>query len=314
METIRREVEFRATGRRLQGVALPYSPSKSESHNEMFMPGAIELADTVPLNIRHNELIAVAYHPGGGLVITDDAKHLSIDAELLPLPASDLALREVRAGNLRGMSIEFKSLKEHFSPEGVRVVEKARLFGLGIVADPSYETTIEARRRKSAGTARVRPMPSAIRACSCVGPSCDSVKFTADAFTKTVELTLSGKRNLALHTGSYDPGHIIATSGAGSLLVSLGASGEIVADVTVDALETPAGRALVESLESTAPIVRPLIDDAESEFTEDGNVRTYSVAAVTSLLVKVSLADPAGWDPFELHKQPPRKRRWRSWH
>ena len=310
METVTREVEFRAVGRRLSGVALPYR-TESPSHGEMFLPGSVELADSVPLNLRHNELQAVAFHPGGGLSFDDGEDALRMTAELPKLPAGDVALREVRAGKLRGLSVEFLPLKESRNSAGVRVIERARLVGLGLVSEPSYPTAVEARRRKAAARARVRPMPANIRACSCVGPQCDSVKFTADAFKQAVEKTNSGQRNMVLHSGSYDPGHVIATSAAGSLILSLADDGAIVAEVSQEAMRSPAGEALAQSVETSAPIVRPLIDDAESEFSDDGNVRTYSVAAVSSLLVKVSLASAEGWEQFELLQRP--RRRWRFW-
>ncbi|MCY4157279.1 MAG: HK97 family phage prohead protease [Gammaproteobacteria bacterium] len=310
METLTREVEFRTEGRRLSGVALPYRV-ESPSHGEMFLPGSIELADAVPLNLRHNELQAVAYHPGGGLSFDDRADALHMSAEVFPIPAGDVALRDVRAGRLPALSIEFLTDRESRDASGLRVIEKARLVGLALVADPAYPTMVEARRRKAAGRARVRPMPESVRRCGCVGPNCTSVRFTADAFERAVGQAAARERNIVLHTGSYDPGHVIATTAAGSLFLSTGADGAIVAEVSREAMESPAGTALAESVETSAPIVRPLLNDDDSEFTEEGAVRTYTVAAVTSLLVKVSLADATGWEKFEVLRRP-RRRRW-SW-
>ena len=307
----KRTVEIRAEGRRLKGVALPYQ-SVSPGFRERFLPGSIEISHSVALNLHHNKLQAVAFHPGGGLEFRDTDSALEFSAELLPIPASHIALERVRSGRYSGASVEFVPLREHRDRSGIRVIEKAKLTGLALTHSPGYEeTSVELRRRKAGGRARVRPMPDSIRKCSCVGPNCDSVKFAESAFDKAIEQAQSGQRNIVLHTGSLDPAHVVATTFAGSLLLSRGDDGSIEAEITQEAMESPAGEMLAESVETSAPIVRPLIDEAESEFTEDGNVRTYTLAAITALLVKVSRNDPTGWDPFELLRRS-RKRRIRS--
>ncbi len=305
-----RTVEIRAEGRRLRGVALPYR-SVSESHRERFLPGSIEIADSLALNLRHNELQAVAYHPGGGLEFRDTDSALEFTADLLPIPAADAALEGVRSGRLSGASVEFLAHRESRGADGIRVIEKATLAGLALVQSPSYQTSVEVRRRKAAGRARVRPMPENIRACGCVGPACDSVKFAADAFREVADLVIAGKRELTVHTGRLDALHVLGSTAAGAVAVSLADDGALVADLTAAAMDSPAGEALAASVETSAPIVRPLIDDGASEFTESGAVRTYTVAMVSALLVKVPKETREGWEPFELPR-PPRKRRIRS--
>ena len=74
---------------------------------------------------------------------------------------------------------------------------------------------------------------------------------------------------------------------------------------------TPAGAALAASNDATMPVLRPLLDDARSEFTEQGNVRRYSRAWLQSLLFKTAQF-PEGWSRIDIghiaDADPPRKR------
>ena len=145
--------ELRAEGRRLSGVVLAYG-DVSASHRERFEPGALSIAGTVPLNLHHDAMRAVAWAPGGGLELREDSDALRMVAELPPIPAADAALAMVRAGEATGLSVEFHPEAER-REGGLRVIERARLSGIGIVRAPSYEASrVEARARLGSGAAR----------------------------------------------------------------------------------------------------------------------------------------------------------------
>ena len=93
----------------------------SPSHRERFEPGALRLADAVALNLSHDRERAVAWHPGGGLVLRQDGKALTMTASLPPIPAADRALEEVRSGRTTGLSVEFRAIAER-RDSGVRVI------------------------------------------------------------------------------------------------------------------------------------------------------------------------------------------------
>ena len=85
--------EVRAEGRRLSGIVMAYG-DVSPSHRERFEPGALRMAEAVHLDLQHDVMRAVAWHPGGGLELRQDGKALSMVAELPPIPAADRALGE----------------------------------------------------------------------------------------------------------------------------------------------------------------------------------------------------------------------------
>ena len=78
---------------------------------ERFQAGAfpgVEHSDVL-LNASHDRSRPLARSGGGGLVITDTAKSLSIRADLAPTRESDDVLTLIRAGVLRGLSLEFRN-------------------------------------------------------------------------------------------------------------------------------------------------------------------------------------------------------------
>ena len=140
-------LELRAEGRKLSGVVIRYS-DYSPTHQERFLPGAFRLAETVPLNLEHDELRAAAWYPGGGLSLEDDENELRFEAELPTIPAGDLALDLVKSGKAKGLSIEFRAHKER-RDNGIRIVESALLIGVGLVRNPSYpQSQVEARNAR----------------------------------------------------------------------------------------------------------------------------------------------------------------------
>ena len=320
--------EFKASGRRVSGLAVPVGalgtiPSDSPAYarglrrERIASVDAIEFTPTVHLNMHHETLVSVAHSgPGGGLQVEKRSDGLYLDAEIDPTPAGELALRNVRNGNFRQLSINFTPQREHVE-DGIRVLDKILVDHVALVPRGAYpQTSVEARARRSGGRARVRPMPDAIRRCTCVSKAtagkCQSVAFDEDAFVEVVKLVQSGKRPMTLHTGGLDHQHVIATAAAGTLTVEIGKAGELVAEVAADRMRSEVGRQFADYIENAAPVVRPLMNDAESTFVddEDAGVRRYSVAMVDALLVKVALTDPRGWDQFEVTPGP-EGRAWR---
>ena len=75
----------------------------------------------------------------------DSEAALEIRAELPPTRSADDVLELVRAKVMRGLSIEFVALQER-SEANLRIIERARLVGIGVVDTPAYPASaIEAR-------------------------------------------------------------------------------------------------------------------------------------------------------------------------
>ena len=153
MERLTRPVEIRAEGRNVAGTVIPYG-DVSPTHRERFEPGSLILAESVPLNVHHESMAAVAWLPDGGLELADGDAEMSMRATLAPIPAGDYALEEIRAGRIVGLSLEFRCRQDR-RENGIRVVEKALLTGIGLVRSPSYAgSRVEARSRKHGRFAR----------------------------------------------------------------------------------------------------------------------------------------------------------------
>ena len=117
--------------------------------HETIRPGAFGAIGDVILNTLHSRTIPLARTGGGGLEIEDTDKALTFRAVLPRTSAADDALELVRAGVMRGISIEMRVKHQNVAagPQGrVRVVERAELVGIALADRPVYqETSIGAR-------------------------------------------------------------------------------------------------------------------------------------------------------------------------
>ena len=87
------------------------------------------------MNYAHKRANPVARTGGGGLVLEDTEKVLSLRAEIPKSSAGDDVLSLVRARVLRGLSVEFSAIQERMVA-GVREISKAMLHAVGIVDSP----------------------------------------------------------------------------------------------------------------------------------------------------------------------------------
>lgn len=129
-------MEFRVSGRRLEGVALRYG-EPARDRDELFLPGSLApVPPSVPLNLQHDQSLQVA-----AAELQDGPDALRMVAEL---PENSGAWSLVNRGALGGLSIEFRARQEH-TDGSTRVVEAAELVGLALVDEGAYDTAIEAR-------------------------------------------------------------------------------------------------------------------------------------------------------------------------
>ena len=82
---------------------------------------------------------------GGGLVLEDGPEALQMRAELPETTAASDTLALVKAGVLRGLSVEMHPHQER-QVSGVRSISKARLSGLSVVDSGAFDgAVVEAR-------------------------------------------------------------------------------------------------------------------------------------------------------------------------
>ena len=128
---------------RLRGTLMPYG-ERAADRAEIFEQGALTWPnDGVLLREQHNrQAPIVRFTP------TEAEGRLAVD---IPLPDTqrgrDAAVM-VKNGTLRGLSVEFHAERESRRADGLRVIQRARLVGAGLVDSPSYTgATVEARAK-----------------------------------------------------------------------------------------------------------------------------------------------------------------------
>ena len=137
------EDETRQSPGRLTGVLMPYE-TRASDRAEMFELGALEFPEDGILVRRMHERKS----PIVKVVPFMDGNDLRIDAPLLNSTAGRDAAEELRSGVLTGLSVEFNSTKE-IRRNGLRVIQKARLGGAGLVDFSSYTLATAELRAKS---------------------------------------------------------------------------------------------------------------------------------------------------------------------
>ncbi|MYE89578.1 hypothetical protein F4X33_11350 [Candidatus Poribacteria bacterium] len=296
-ERLVRPLELRAESRTLIGTALRYG-DVSPSHKERFVPGAFgDLSGVKWLDYRHDPTRVVAHTGDGSLKLSDSPEALTLRAELPALPLSDLVLKEIQDGTLSGLSIEFRSIDERTSND-LRVVERASLVGVGLVATPSYpESKVETRQ---AGLLFAKIPYEKELACECYRGSgnCNTVSFEPGAVEFVDEENL-----IATFKSFATP---LASVSKGTLRYEAVDDG---LEIYLDIPDTSWGRDLVETAESVPVVARPLFDADEVEATEveiDGEKVAKLSKVPTRAILIGSTPNGKGWPEVEIT---PAKRR-----
>ena len=270
------------------------------------------MAEAVHLDLFHDPERVIAWHPGGGMKLSNGRDALTMLAELPPIPAADRALDEIRSGAVGGLSVEFRPVKETRDGE-IRVIQEAVLSGVGLVHSPSYQKSqVEARRRKaSVPNPWIKDQWEARKSgqCDCQGPDCETVSFAPGAFSEA----LASDREMLALAGSNRP---LASRSKGTLAIRETESGDI--DVKIDRLaaETDIGRDVAGQARVTRVVARPWVDVEASEYTEEGTHREFTRVDLKGVIVKPTTADD-GWDEIDIDDKreaaPRERRRRRLW-
>ena len=305
--------ELRVEGRKLSGVVMNYG-EVSPSHRERFEPGSLRMAESVHLDLHHDIERAVAWHPGGGLTLDNGRDALTMRAELPPIPAADRALDEIRSGAVRGLSVEFRPVKERRDAD-IRVIEDAVLTGIGIVRAPSYQQSSVEARRRSGRTLRARIPAGETLACECATDS-RWARVIQPAMDKMWEESF--KEGTRAVVGAYLENYAtpIASTARGTLRGRIrGVDGY---EVDIDLPDSDAGRALLAAWDDSGLVVRPFIADQEATLID--GVREISAGRLRAVII-TSTDAREGWPNPELvstpdelaHASAPRARRVPRW-
>ena len=243
------------------------------------------------LNRQHQRVVPLARTDGGGLELRDVEGKLVMKAELPETQDAKDVLELVRKKVLRGLSVEFKALEEYIE-NGVRVITRAVLSGIGVVDTPAYSgSVVEARRRFGfIGTVKGYIPKGKKVDCRCKD-GCDSAVIEDAEFSET----LVGVR------GSY--GEALGSTRRGTLRVSPRKDGSGW-DVEQDLPDTTQARDMVASSKSADIYARPFMDAQKSDVVVEGTTATYKKGVVRAIVFETT--DQAeGWDPvkFEAAKK-----------
>ena len=145
------DIEFRADGSALSGLAVPFGQlgtivKAGRLLRERVRPGALSWADVV-LSRGHDPATAMARTPDS-LVVAETAEGIVFRAEPPDTTLFEDTRRLIKAGVLRGVSIEFRAIEEA-AEAGVRVITKGELLGISIVSRAAYpQTMVQARSKR----------------------------------------------------------------------------------------------------------------------------------------------------------------------
>ena len=258
-------------------------------------------------NLDHDPEHALAW-TGDRLRLAVDREGVQLAADLSPeLPLLNRALESVKSGERSGLSIEFKALQER-QESGLRVIEKALLAGVGLVRDPSYESSrVEARAK---GELRSRIPFGKKLYCECQkGADCEDVIFEEGSFAEyTVPNKETAGEVLAI-AGGFDTA--FASLRRGSLKLYDDPDGLRIL-IDKKALDTTTGTRIAELVESVPVAARPIIDEGLSKATLrtlDGvKTNVYSKVSLRAIIFK-PLAGPRAdsWPEVELDKAPEKR-------
>ena len=154
---------------------------------EVFLPGSfgnVEQADIL-LNVQHDRSRVLARAPGTMRLI-DSNSVLTLTAKPPDTAEARDAKLMVRAGVLQGLSIEFNA-KEQEQRNGVRVISRAELVGVGLVDRPAYpESTVEARALMGRTLRAYMPTGKKL-SCECSGKDCHFAAFATGSVQKALD-------------------------------------------------------------------------------------------------------------------------------
>ena len=144
-----------SAGRVVRGVVMQYGAIGKHpgGFRERIEPGAFTFEPGLFLNRFHQRITPIA-RLGKHLTLEDTNSELRMTATLPETATCNDVLKEIDAELLNGFSVEMKVARDSWQ-RGVRVIHKAKVYGIGLVDKPAYpEATLrwfteEAAKKRS---------------------------------------------------------------------------------------------------------------------------------------------------------------------
>ena len=301
MTETRRGVELRAEpGRRLVGtvmkygaealVRMPDGAAVVERFASFAFADYLRSGET-RVNMMHDPSITLATTAGargrGNLTLIDAPSALRMVAVLPSGPAFNAALALVADGSTAELSVEFNAIEQRIE-NGRRTVLKSTLPGIGIVDRGSYGAAGAVEVRRRGGRVRARVPTRHKVACECAG-DCSFAVFEQGSFEIPDEvLAVAGEYKAPV--ASLQRGTLKLAADDEALTIEIDLS---------DPSENEATRRLLEAAATVGVYARPYVDARLSEYTEDGDTRTYSRAWLRAIIVAPT-DKVEGWEAAEV--------------
>ena len=276
-----------------QGVLMKYrSIGEGPYGKEVFLPGSfgnVEQAEIL-LNVQHDRSRPLARAPGT-MQLVDSNSVLTLVAKPPATQEVQDARMMVQAKILTGLSIEFTALEQEHR-NGLRVISKAQLCGVGLVDTPAFPaSTVEARRQQheqretlSVTISGIIPYEEKLD-CRCQTGSCTAVRLKPKSLAQAAEPDSTA----LLVMGDYSKP--IASVAKRSLQLTDTPQGLLVSSTIPD---SQAGRDLIALASSVPLLIRPIFDQKASTFIEEGGVATYTHMSLRGLTIGAT-DQAAGW-------------------
>lgn len=287
-------LEVRASGRTLVGPALRYGEHASVRRERFASGGLASMDDPLILDVAHDPALVVAT-TADRLTVTDSAAALEVRAELVDAPAGlpgSGPLRMVQRGMLSGLSVSFVPLAEHRTRDGIRVIDRFHLKGIGLVDDPEYAgSRVEVRRRSGMSFRASLPTSRRVR-CECSGSN-KWARIDEDGLDEALDAAFEADSGTVAAFGNYD--RPLASVSRGTLR----RTGRHQIDI--DLPDDEAGRAALAAHDAAGVIVRPTLaplDGGEGPTVEDG-VAVWRQFRIRSFVASATDARQ-GWQPVDV--------------
>ena len=307
-----------------QGVLMKYrSIGEGPYGKEVFLPGSfgnVEQAEIL-LNVQHDRSRPLARAPGT-MQLVDSNSVLTLVAKPPATQEVQDARMMVQAKILTGLSIEFNATEQEHR-NGVRVISKAQLCGVGLVDTPAFPaSTVEARRQQHEQRARLSLTISGLIPyetkldCRCQTGSCTAVRLKPKSLAQAAEPDSTA----LLVMGDYSKP--IASVAKRSLQLTDTPQGLLVFSTIPD---SQAGRDLIALASSVPLLIRPIFrqEDSAYEYEDNGETAVYEHMSLRGLTIGATdqaagwpeavISEPEAAPPATLEEPPQEARRADRW-
>ena len=310
MERLIGRTELRTEGRTVHGVVVRYGDIGDRG--ERFEPRALRPTGYTWLDLAHDQTRILTWM-GAGLRFEQSDDELRMEAKLPRNPLADFALEEIRSGRRRGLSVEMQVADEYRERQtGLRVIRRADLPGVGLVAGPSFPDSkvVEVRRKLGPPMGGKLALDESV-SCRC-RDGCETIRIGPEAFADAVAAVERGDRAISLFsTNNY--GTPLATTEGGGLMVGL-ESGALSWTVREGLPDMQAARDLLAQRAAGQRFVTRAYWPRETEIAEKvGSELVVTSAALQGIEIAVVSGEMQGLLPVTFGDQERRSSRRKVW-